>query len=62
MLQTREAHVLSLSPDSSDHWIKLIRKLRWIGMEEEARLLQQTVSSVHGANGGCVLAEPVCTD
>jgi hypothetical protein len=62
MLQTREAYVLSFSHDPSDDWIKLIRKLRWIGMEEEAQRLQQAVSSLHGTNQGCVLAEPFCTD
>jgi len=61
MSTTREAYAASISPDPADDWIKLIRKLRWIGMEEEAQLLQQTVS-VHGTIMGCVLAEPGCTD
>jgi hypothetical protein len=62
MSPTREAYAPSLCPDPADDWIKLIRKLRWIGMEEEAQLLQQTVSSLHGTIMGCVLAEPACTD
>ena len=39
MLQSREARALPLSHGSSDDWIKLIRKLRWIGLEEEAQRL-----------------------
>jgi len=62
MLQIREARALPLNHDSSDDWIKLIRKLRWIGLEEEAQRLQHAVSTLHGVNGGCVLAEPGCTD
>ncbi|MFL5003155.1 MAG: hypothetical protein ACJ8DY_22470 [Xanthobacteraceae bacterium] len=61
MLQIREARALPLSHGSSDDWIKLIRKLRWIGLEEEAQRLQHAVSTLHGVNGGCVLAEPGCT-
>ena len=57
MLQIREARALPLSHGSSDDWIKLIRKLRWIGLEEEAQRLQHAVSTLHGVNGGCVLAE-----
>ncbi|MFL6950921.1 MAG: hypothetical protein ACJ8FU_22250 [Xanthobacteraceae bacterium] len=62
MLQIREARALPLSHGSSDDWIKLIRKLRWIGLEEEAQRLQHAVSTLHGVNDGCVLAEPGCTD
>jgi len=62
MLQIREMPVPPLRQDPSDDWIKLIRKLRWIGLEGEAQRLQHAVSTLRGTNGGCVLAEPVCTD
>jgi len=45
MSPAREACAPSLSLDPADDRIKLIRKLRWIGMEEEAQRLQQAVSA-----------------
>jgi hypothetical protein len=42
--------------------MKLIRKLRWIGLEEEADRLQQTLCSVAPEQRGTVLADPVTTD
>ena len=41
---------------------KLIRKLRWIGMEEEALLLQRAVRSLPPEERGTVSAEPASTD
>lgn len=35
-----------VAPGQSDDWSKLIRKLRWIGMEEEAERLQRAVLSL----------------
>jgi hypothetical protein len=35
-----------VAPRQSDDWSKLIRKLRWIGMEEEAERLQRAVLSL----------------
>jgi hypothetical protein len=45
-----------------DDWTKLIRKLRWIGMEEEAQRLQIAVRSLPPAQKGTVSAEPFSTD
>ncbi len=39
--------------------IKLIRKLRWIGMEEDAKRLSHAISSDYR---GSIIAEPVPTD
>jgi hypothetical protein len=33
--------------------IKLIRKLRWIGLEEEARQLQRTARGFHAGLAAC---------
>jgi len=41
---------------------KLIRKLRWIGMEEEALCLQRAVRSLPAEERGTVSAEPFSTD
>ena len=43
-------------------WMKLIRKLRWNGMEEEANLLQEAVRTVPPDLRGTVSAEPLSTD
>jgi hypothetical protein len=40
----------------------LIRKLRWIGMEEEARQLQRVVRSLPPEERGTVSAGPFSTD
>jgi len=41
---------------------KLIRKLRWIGMEEEAHRLEAAVASIPNDERGTVAAEPFSTD
>jgi hypothetical protein len=43
-------------------WAKLIRKLRWIGMEDEASRLQTAVSSLPPDQRGTVSAGPFSTD
>ena len=43
-------------------WAKLIRKLRWIGLEDEARSLQTVVSSLPPDERGTVSAGPFFTD
>ena len=61
MLQITEPSGLPLCQASCD-WIKLIRKLRWIGMEDEAQRLQQAVNTLPLDQRGSVLAEPFGTD
>jgi hypothetical protein len=41
---------------------KLIRKLRWIGMEDEAQSLQRAVRSLPPEERGTVSAGPFSTD
>ena len=46
-----------LQPDDAEEARKLVLKLRWIGMEEEARRLSETLDS-----GACPFVEPRETD
>jgi hypothetical protein len=43
-------------------WAKLIRKLRWIGLEDEARSLQAAVSTLPAEERGSVSVGPFSTD
>jgi hypothetical protein len=46
-IETRRARKVQLAERGSPHeWEKLIRKLRWIGLEDEARRLELAVSTV----------------
>jgi hypothetical protein len=56
----RERAVSALS--ARDDWAKLIRKLRWIGMEDEANRLQQAVRALPPEERGTVSAGPFSTD
>jgi hypothetical protein len=56
----REDNVLA-GPKPHD-WTKLIRKLRWIGMEEEANRLQEAVHTLPPEQQGTVSAGPFSTD
>ena len=50
---------LSLHPQ---HLAKLINKLRWIGMEDEAHRLEVVMSLLPPEQRGIVSAGPICTD
>ena len=54
-------NVIAMPPQSND-WSKLIRKLRWIGMEEEALRLQRAVLSLPFEERGTISAGPFSTD
>ena len=41
---------------------KLIRKLRWIGLEDEAQQLQHALSALPAEERGCVSEGPFSTD
>jgi hypothetical protein len=45
-----------------DDWAKLIRKLRWIGLEDEASRLQQAVRTLPPDERDTVSAGPFSTD
>lgn len=46
----------------SRQWVKLIGKLRWAGMEDEAFRLETIVGSLPTRNRPSVFAEPCETD
>jgi hypothetical protein len=50
--------VTSLNQLTSNEWVKLLRKLRWIGLEEEARNLELVLSILRSEQRS-VLAEPL---
>ena len=58
MQQTDRDPVISVTQRSSWEWAKLIRKLRWIGLEDEARRLERAVSTLPPEERGCVSAGP----
>jgi hypothetical protein len=62
MEQARENR--SISTTQQQDWAKLIRKLRWIGMEDEASRLQMAVCSLlpEEEERGTVSAGPFSTD
>lgn len=60
MEQARENR--SISTTQQQDWAKLIRKLRWIGMEDEASRLQMAVCSLPPEERGTVSAGPFSTD
>ncbi|HEX4411200.1 MAG TPA: hypothetical protein VH206_20710 [Xanthobacteraceae bacterium] len=50
-------------PESTaNELVKLIRKLRWIGMDEEAERLQKKLAQQHGVADDTVLARSGETD
>jgi hypothetical protein len=50
------------SQRAPDELVKLIRKLRWVGLEDEAERLQTELTRRHGAAADCVVAMPRETD
>jgi hypothetical protein len=61
MEQARADNVIDM-PQQPNDWSKMIRKLRWIGMEEEAIRLQRAVRSLPPEERGTVSAGPFSTD
>jgi hypothetical protein len=61
MEQARADNVIVM-PQQPNDWSKLIRKLRWIGLEEEAHRLRLAVRSLPPEQRGAVSAGPFSTD
>ncbi len=61
MEQRRQKQTVRINQQPQD-LAKLIRKLRWIGMEEEAHHLQMAVCSLPPHERYAVLAGPFSTD
>jgi hypothetical protein len=62
MLQIQEGQGLPTDGRTPEDWIRLIRKLRWVGLEEEAWRLQQAVSMLPADERAGVVTEPLGTD
>ena len=59
---TKQSNVVLMSDRPQHEWSKLIRKLRWIGFDDEARRLEQAVSTLPPEERGSVSAGPFSTD
>jgi hypothetical protein len=59
-VRQQELPDVSVEQRASNEMIKLIRKLRWMGMESEAERLQITLRGV--PHGDSVVAQPHETD
>jgi hypothetical protein len=62
MERTPKREADSLDRPASREWGKLIRKLRWIGLEDEARRLELAVSMLPPEERGTVSVGPFSTD
>jgi hypothetical protein len=62
MEKTRASQARLPEQGSPREWEKLIRKLRWIGLEDEARRLELAVSTLPPEERGTVTADPLSTD
>lgn len=56
------ANVTVSGYEESSECTKLIRKLRWIGLDEEAKRLEEALRTFAPKGRDTVLAEPVSTD
>ena len=62
MERARENEAKSIDRRSSREWENLIRKLRWIGLDDEARRLELAVSTLPPEERGSVPVGPFSTD
>jgi len=62
MERARESEASPVDRQSSHEWGKLIRKLRWIGLDDEARRLELAVSTLPPEERGTVSIGPFSTD
>jgi hypothetical protein len=53
---------LEVVEGASNELVKMVRKLRWIGMEDEARQVQTALSCLPSNERASVLAGPHSTD
>jgi hypothetical protein len=62
MEQAHDSGVISIDQQSPREWAKLLRKLRWVGLDEEARHLELALSTLPAEQRGGVLVESSSTD
>ena len=62
MEQVRNDNVTVIDRQASWEWTKLVLKLRWIGLNDEARRLEQALNTLPPEQRGIVSAGPLSTD
>jgi len=62
MEQRFETNVVKITDQESREWAHLIRKLRWIGLDEEARRLEMAVGTLPPDGRASVSFAPFSTD
>jgi hypothetical protein len=62
MLQSADQHTEPVDHPLSDDLSKLIRKLRWMGMDDEAERLQFLARTLPPSERGTIFAEAPETD
>jgi len=58
----KQSNVIAINERPQHEWATLIRKLRWIGFDDEARRLEQAISTLPPEQRGSVSAGPFSTD
>jgi hypothetical protein len=62
MTQAHGPNVIAFDPQQASDWSKLMRKLQWIGLEEEARRLALAVSALPAEERPSISIAPLDTD
>jgi hypothetical protein len=62
MEPARDDNVIRMDNQLSWEWARLIRKIRWIGLEDEARRLEIAVSTLPPEERGRMSVGPFSTD
>lgn len=62
MIEPRENNATPEAPQPPHDWARLIRKLRWIGLEDEAKRLELAVSTLPSEERDAGVFEPFDTD
>jgi hypothetical protein len=60
--ETTPTNMLSLDQRGSRQWAQLILKLRWMGLEDEARRFERALSTIPSEERGTVAVGPFSTD
>jgi len=57
-----EAIAAAATLETAHELVNLVRKLHWIGLDDEARSLQQALGAIPASQRASVLATPASTD
>jgi hypothetical protein len=56
------ASAAAVDPEVAQEMVKLLRKLRWIGLEDEAESLQRAIGAIPASGRASILSWPASTD